>query len=121
MRAFKLSIVGEKHQQWPQLKEESKILLKNAMEKLSLSAKAYDRISKVARTISDLDNSQHIQSKHVAEAIQYSSSDREGWLAYRINFCSSLNRHYRSNQTELIIHQKESISYRFLQTKKLRL
>jgi magnesium chelatase family protein len=62
-----------------QIDEEGNQLLKQAIEKLNLSARAYTRILKVSRTIADLEQSDGILTQHLAEAIHYRSLDRENW------------------------------------------
>jgi magnesium chelatase family protein len=64
--------------QFCKMDEASKELLKNAMERLNLSARAYDRILKVARTIVNLAGAEDVDGNHIGEAIQYRSLDREG-------------------------------------------
>ncbi len=65
--------------EWAQLDEASAKLLKLTMEQFHLSARAYDRIIKVARTIADLDGSKDIKNQHISESIQYRILDRAGW------------------------------------------
>ena len=66
-------------QRYAQAEPDAYVLLRNAMEKLDLSARAYSRILKVARTIADLDASERLRTRDIAEAIQYRSLDRGTW------------------------------------------
>ena len=65
--------------EWCTIDAKGNELLKNAMKKLQLSARAYDRILKVSRTIADLEQCGQIQSRHLAEAINFRNLDRESW------------------------------------------
>jgi magnesium chelatase family protein len=69
----------DKMQEICAISEAARNLLDRAMQKLQLSARAYDRILKVARTVADLSASEEIKTEHIAEAIQYRSLDRENW------------------------------------------
>lgn len=70
---------GRQVREYCEIGQAGRILVKKAMEKLQLSARAYDRILKVARTAADLHESQNIEIEHLAEAIHFRSLDREGW------------------------------------------
>ena len=61
------------------LSREVRALLESAMSRLNLSARAYDRIIKVARTIADLAGAENIEAQHIAEAINYRTLDRDSW------------------------------------------
>lgn len=77
---FANSQMGTKEiKQFVTLDEDSRTLLKMAMDDLNLSARAYDRILKVSRTIADLAGSEAVTSEHIAEAVQYRSLDRQMW------------------------------------------
>lgn len=72
-------LTDKEFEEYCKITDEANELLKNAFEKMGLSARGYNRILKVARTIADLDNSDTIDVIHVAEAVQYRSLDRKYW------------------------------------------
>jgi magnesium chelatase family protein len=72
-------MTAKKIQSICKIDDTGRALLKTAVERLGLSARAYDSILKVSRTIADLDGSKNIEAQHLAEAIQYRSLDRDNW------------------------------------------
>ncbi|MBQ4082340.1 MAG: YifB family Mg chelatase-like AAA ATPase [Clostridia bacterium] len=72
-------ITPERLQEFCVLSQEARDLLKYSFEKMSLSARAYDKVLKIARTVADLDDSEVIELSHIAEALQYRSLDRKYW------------------------------------------
>jgi magnesium chelatase family protein len=77
---FNAHLDSKKIRKYCGIKDESKTLLNKAMDKFGFSARAVDRILKMARTISDLDGAKEIEYQHIAEAIQYRTLDRKLWL-----------------------------------------
>lgn len=73
---FNSGMGGDELRRYARLEKEGQELLQLAFERLGLSARAYDRIVKVARTIADLDQSERVEAAHVAEAIRYRALDR---------------------------------------------
>ena len=69
-------------QKYVQLDDQALNLLRTAMKKFNLSARAYDRILKVSRTIADLEGAENVQSHHIAEAIGYRNLDRDNWVEW---------------------------------------
>ncbi|MFW6271163.1 MAG: ATP-binding protein, partial [Bacillota bacterium] len=74
---YNSELKGDTLQKYCELDEDCLYLLKNAIDRLALSARAYDRILRLARTIADIEKSEKINSNHIAEAIQYRSLDRK--------------------------------------------
>lgn len=72
-------ITPDLQREYCQMSEKASTMLRMAFERLGLSARAYDRILKIARTIADLDKSEQLEGQHIAEAIQYRSLDRKYW------------------------------------------
>ncbi|MFN3330674.1 MAG: ATP-binding protein, partial [Pyrinomonadaceae bacterium] len=77
---FNAAMTSAQIRKYCQLDAEGEAILEKAMQMQGLSARAHDRILKVARTIADLDGSENIKARHIAEAVMYRSLDRSYWL-----------------------------------------